>query len=91
MQDGGLLLLLGVLDRFLGQHAIEGVVLVTSRASYEMVAKAASCNIPILAAVSASTTLAVAQAEASGITLVGFVQPDRQVIYTSPQRIVEQR
>ena len=81
--------LLGALQR--GQHATEGFVLVTSRASYEMVAKAASCNVPILAAVSASTTLAVAQAEASGITLVGFVQPDRQVIYTNPQRIVEQR
>ncbi len=80
--------LLGALQR--APHTREGFVLVTSRASYEMVAKAASCNVPILAAVSASTTLAVAQAEASGMTLVAFVQPDRQVIYTHPQRIVEQ-
>lgn len=65
-----------------------GFVLVTSRASYEMVAKSARCNISVLAAVSAPTSLAVQQAELSGVTLVGFLQPGRQVIYTNGQRIV---
>jgi FdhD protein len=67
----------------------EDVGRVTSRASYEMVAKVASCGFPILAAVSAPTSLAVQQAEDCGLTLLGFVQPGRQVIYTHPQRIIE--
>ena len=83
------------LDKLLGAlrgsaHAANGFALVTSRASYEMVAKAAACNIQILAAVSAATSLAVSQAEQSGLTLVGFVQSGRQVIYANPQRLVEE-
>lgn len=82
------------LDKVLGamrrnEYSSTGFVLVTSRASYEMVAKASSCNIPILAAVSAPTSLAVKQADLSGVTLVGFVQAGRHVIYTNPQRLVE--
>ncbi len=80
--------LLGALQR--SAHSAEGFALVTSRASYEMVAKAARCNVAILAAVSAPTSLAVQQALQSGLTLVGFVQPGRQVIYTNAQRIVEE-
>jgi FdhD protein len=81
------------LDKLLGAlqvtaHSAVGFALVTSRASYEMVAKAAACNIAVLAAVSAPTSLAVQQAELSGLTLVGFVQPGRHVIYTNAQRIV---
>ena len=71
-------------------HSAAGFALVTSRASYEMVAKAAACNIAVLAAVSAPTSLAVQQAQLSGLTLVGFVQPGRHVIYTHAQRIVEE-
>jgi FdhD protein len=83
------------LDKLLGALAAEessaaGFALVTSRASYEMVAKAASRNIAVLAAVSAPTSLAVQQARQSGLTLVGFLQPGRQVIYANPQRIVEE-
>ena len=63
-------------------------VLVTSRASYEMVAKAAACNIQLLAAVSAPTSLAVSQARLSGLTLVGFLQSGRQAIYANPQRML---
>jgi FdhD protein len=82
------------LDKLLGalrrtDHSAVGFALVTSRASYEMVAKAASCNIQVLAAVSAPTSLAVQQARHSGLTLLGFLQPGRQVIYANPQRIVE--
>jgi FdhD protein len=83
------------LDKLLGAlqltvHSTVGFALVTSRASYEMAAKAASCNIAVLAAVSAPTSLAVQQAQLSGITLVGFVQPGRHVIYTHARRIVEE-
>ena len=59
------------LDKLLGaiskQDPAEGFVLVTSRASYEMVSKTASANIPLLAAVSAPTSLAIELAENSGI------------------------
>jgi FdhD protein len=78
--------LLGALQR--GERAETGFVLVTSRASYEMVSKAARCGIALLAAVSAPTSLAVGQAELSGLTLVGFVQPGRQVVYTRPERLL---
>jgi len=67
----------------------EGFAMVTSRASYEMVAKAASCGIAILAAVSAPTSLAVRHARECGLTLAGYLQPGRQVIYTHPHRIAE--
>ena len=79
--------LLGALQGF--EHAGDGFVLVTSRASYEMVAKVASCNIPILAAVSAPTSLAVQHAQLCGVTLAGFVQVGRQVVYSHPHRIRE--
>jgi FdhD protein len=64
-----------------------GFILVTSRASYEMVAKTARANVPILAAVSAPTSLAIEQAETCGLTLVGHVSEGRQVVYTRPERI----
>ncbi len=83
------------LDKLLGAllqdgPAGEGFVLVSSRASYEMVAKVASSNIPLLAAVSAPTSLAVQRAEASGLTLLGFVQQGRQVIYCGGQRVIKE-
>jgi FdhD protein len=82
------------LDKLLGTmqlsaHSPQGFALITSRASYEMVVKAAALGIQVLAAVSAPTSRAVQQAGLSGMTLLGFVQPGRQVIYTNPQRIVE--
>lgn len=79
------------LDKVLGaisnQEPIEGFVLVTSRASYEMVSKTASANIPLLAAVSAPTSLAIELAETAGLTLVGFSRTGRHVIYAHGQRI----
>ena len=82
------------LDKLLGamtQAAMDcsGFVLLSSRLSYEMVAKAASCNIPVVAAVSAPTALAVEQATQANMTLVGFVQRGRQVIYCGRERILE--
>ena len=59
----------------------------SSRASYEMVSKAAAAGIELLVAVSAPTTLAVEFAERSGVTLVGFARPGRHNVYTFKERI----
>ncbi|EEP91005.1 Protein fdhD [Yersinia kristensenii ATCC 33638] len=79
------------LDKLLGIRAKQpwrqGAVLVSSRASYEMVQKAAMCGAEILFAVSAATTLAVEVAERCNLTLVGFSKPGRATVYTHPQRI----
>lgn len=81
------------LDKLLGHRAEEGeswqsgAVLVSSRASYEMVQKSAMCGVEILFAVSAATTLAVDVAERCNLTLVGFSKPGRATIYTHPQRL----
>jgi FdhD protein len=64
-----------------------GFAVVSSRASYEMVSKAAATGIELLAAVSAPTTLAVEFAERSGVTLVGFARPGRHNVYTFKERI----
>lgn len=82
------------LDKLLGRRAgggdvwQQGAVLVSSRASYEMVQKAAMCGVEILFAVSAATTLAVEVAERCNLTLVGFCKPGRATIYTHPQRLL---
>lgn len=82
------------LDKLLGRRAREdavwqqGAALVSSRASYEMVQKAAMCGVEILFAVSAATTLAVEVAERCNLTLVGFCKPGRATIYTHPQRLI---
>lgn len=66
-----------------------GFALVSSRASYEMVYKAAAAGIELLMAVSAPTTLAVEFAERCGVTLVGFARPERHNVYTFGERITE--
>ncbi|MHC9513061.1 formate dehydrogenase accessory sulfurtransferase FdhD [Enterobacter mori] len=82
------------LDKLLGRRAREsdvwqqGAALVSSRASYEMVQKAAMCGVEILFAVSAATTLAVEVAECCNLTLVGFCKPGRATIYTHSQRLI---
>jgi formate dehydrogenase accessory protein FdhD len=64
-----------------------GFILVTSRASFEMVQKAAVFGAPLLAAISGPTGLAVRVAEQSGMTLVGFARGDRLTVYTHPERV----
>nr|WP_217450121.1 formate dehydrogenase accessory sulfurtransferase FdhD [Lelliottia aquatilis] len=82
------------LDKLLGRRAGEndewqqGAALVSSRASYEMVQKAAMCGVEILFAVSAATTLAVEVAQRCNLTLVGFCKPGRVTIYTHSQRLI---
>lgn len=65
----------------------DGFVLVSSRASYEMVFKAAAAGMEVLVAVSAPTTLAIDFAHRSGLTLVGFARPGRYNVYTFEGRI----
>ena len=64
-----------------------GFVLVTSRASFEMVQKTAAVGIPMLAAVSAPTGYAIRVARDCGLTLAGFVRAGRHTIYAHPERV----
>lgn len=68
-----------------------GAILVTSRASFEMVQKAVSAGIEILLAISAATSMAVELAQKSNLTLVGFCRPGRADAYTYSERIAEIR
>jgi FdhD protein len=71
-----------------GQGFDSGFALITSRASYEMVQKAATMGIRMLVAVSAPTALAVRLAAETGLTLVGFAREHQQVAYAHPERLV---
>lgn len=81
------------LDKLIGhamEHKIdwrEGFVVVSSRASYEMVLKSALSGISCLVAVSAPTQFAVDLAKEAGLTLVGFARPHRQVVYNGIEHI----
>ena len=79
------------LDKLLGmKHRNQwqqGAVLVSSRASYEMVQKAASCGAEILFAVSAATALAIEVAEKANLTLVGFCRQGKATVFTHPNRV----
>lgn len=59
----------------------QGFALISSRASFEMVQKSVAVGIGCLVAVSAPTALAIEQAQAAGMMLVGFARPNRHVIY----------
>ena len=78
------------LDKLLGLRAKErwtdGAVLVTSRASFEMVQKAATAGVEILLAVSAATTMAVDLAEQYNVSLAGFCRPGRATVYSGVDR-----
>ena len=79
--------LIGALARA-GTDPATGFVVVTSRASSEMVYKAAHAGFGLLAAVSAPTGLAVRTAEAAGLVLAGFVRGDRAVAYSHTRRLL---
>lgn len=66
-----------------------GFLLISSRASFEMVQKAGSVGIAIVVALSAPTSLAIDIAGEAGITLVGFSRAGRHVSYTHPERLIE--
>jgi FdhD protein len=65
----------------------DGMVLLTSRVSVEMVQKAAAMGAPLMVAVSAPTALAVRMADAAGITLAAIARSDGFEIFTHPERI----
>lgn len=71
-----------------GTDPLDGFVVVTSRASYEMVTKAASAGVALMAAISAPTALAIGLAQETGLTLVGFARAGSHVVYTHPQRLL---
>ncbi|HEX3236000.1 MAG TPA: formate dehydrogenase accessory sulfurtransferase FdhD [Gemmatimonadales bacterium] len=64
-----------------------GFVVVTSRASFEMVQKTTVLGAPLMAAVSGPTGLAVRIAQQAGLTLVGFARGGRHTVYTHPERL----
>jgi FdhD protein len=68
--------------------ARDGVVLLTSRVSVEMVQKAAAMGAPLMVAVSAPTALAVRMADAAGITLAAIARADGFEVFTHANRIV---
>ncbi|MCR3749824.1 formate dehydrogenase accessory sulfurtransferase FdhD [Lentzea californiensis] len=83
-------------DKVLGWAVLQNLVpvrgavlMVSGRASFELVQKAAMSGIPVLAAVSAPSSLAVELAEEQGMTLVGFLRGDSMNIYTGGERVVE--
>jgi FdhD protein len=81
------------LDKLIGAlasndvDASAGFIAVTSRASFEMVQKTAMAGVPLLAAVSAPTSFAVATAERARLTLVGFARKDDLAVYSHPGRV----
>lgn len=83
------------LDKVIGDAVINDrlplaghAVMVSSRASYELVHKCALASIPVLAAVSAPSTLAIDLARETGLTLIGFLRDHSFVVYTEPHRLV---
>jgi FdhD protein len=84
------------MDKVIGRALMERrdltqmVALLSGRISFEMALKAIRAQLPILAAVSAPTTMALELARDLNLTLVGFAREDRLNLYTHPQRLVEE-
>src|ERR1700685_1570878 len=70
-----------------GGDCAGGYMLITSRASYEMVQKCATVGISLLVALSAPTAFAVRLAQRCGLTLVAFARADQHVVYAHPRRL----
>jgi len=81
------------LDKLIGHRLLqnitesEGLLLVSGRVAFEIVQKALAARFPLIAAISAPTSLAVEFAQENNQTLIGFLRDGRMNIYTQPQRI----
>ncbi len=81
-------------DKVIGQALLSDmlpldkhILMVSGRASFEIVQKALFARIPFIVAVSAASTLAVDLAEEGNITLIGFMRGQRMAVYSHPERI----
>jgi FdhD protein len=81
-------------DKLVGENLLAGrlpladhVVLLSGRASFELVQKALRAGVSVLAAIGAPSSLAVNLAAASGLTLVGFLRPTHCNVYSHPERL----
>ena len=83
------------LDKVVGKLVLEGripgdeakLLVVSGRASFEVVQKASAAGVEVIASVSAASSLAVDLARATGITLCGFVRDGRMTVYSHPERL----
>jgi len=83
-------------DKVVGRMMLDGrlpatgsILVVSGRAGYEIVQKSITAGIPVLAAVGAPSSLAVALAREFGQTLVGFLRGERFNVYSSPERLAD--
>ncbi|HKA48175.1 MAG TPA: formate dehydrogenase accessory sulfurtransferase FdhD [Candidatus Dormibacteraeota bacterium] len=81
-------------DKVVGRALLDGrlplaahILLVSGRGGYEIVQKAVAAGIPMVAAVGAPSSLAVATARRFGVTLVGFLRDRRFNVYSAPERL----
>jgi len=81
-------------DKLIGRALLDGalplagrILLVSGRLSFEIILKALAARIPLVAAVSAPSSLAVELAVTGGVTLVGFLRDETMNVYTHPERI----
>jgi FdhD protein len=82
-------------DKVVGRRLLEdalpldqSLLMVSGRTSFELVQKALLAGVPLIAAVSAPSSLAIELAEQAGVTLCGFLRGDTFNVYAHPQRIV---